>query len=194
MVHSIRSHRSRRFPEYALSMLLLAACSSGSSTADTTPGPARTPSVPKAVDDVVAAGTQRFPSAELGTLYRYARGEFKPDVYLYAKSGWRDAQSQAQTFIETLDVNRRQGAFDSYQILLKQAITVTAGTRSFPGHEVVFRMTRRNEVRESYFAVVALDNQYVKFRITQTLDATATAKAREFARRWVALYVGEPGT
>ena len=194
MVDSMRNHRDRRFREYALTMLLLAACSSGSRTADVTPGPARSPTVPTAVDDVTAAGTQRFPSAQLGTLYRYARGDFKPDVFLYAKSGWRDSQSQAQTFIETLDISRRRGEFESYQILLNQAITVTAGARSLPGHEVIFRMTRRNEVRESYFAVVALDDEYVKFRITQAVDATATARAREFARRWVALYVGEPPT
>ena len=112
MVVSIRSHRSRRFREYALSMLLLAACSSGSN-------------------------------------------------------------------IETLDIIRRRGEFDSYQILLNQPITVTAGTRSLPGHEVVFGMTRRNEVRESYFAVVALDDQYVKFTITQTLDPTGTAHELE---------------
>src|SRR5688572_1854327 len=80
----------------ALLALSLAACSSGGKTAEVTPGGTGTQSVPQAVDSVRSAGSQKFPSAQLGTLYRYARGNFKPDVYLYNKSGWPDPKAQGE--------------------------------------------------------------------------------------------------
>ena len=66
--------------------------------------------------------------------------------------------------------------------------------RSYDGHEIIVRLTPNHDNQVSYFAVVALDDQYVKFRISQPLVPGAGEKAREFAKQWVALYVGDPPT
>jgi len=141
------------------------------------------------VGGIQQTAMQKFPTAELGTSYRYSSPDFRGDVFVYPHKGWPDITRQANDFPQTLEVYRSRGEFDSYQILLTQPITVAG----FSGQEVVHKYTRRGQVSDSYFSVVELPNEYVKFRISQPPDAKSVGKARDFMNSWVAAYLGVPG-
>jgi hypothetical protein len=171
----------------ALSFLLVA-CASTPKPASVEAPPAAARAVPDSVGGVGLSRTEKYPDRRLGTLYRYAQGDFRPDVYVYDKADWSDPQGQARSFIEALEINKRRGEFDSFDVLLTRSINLDANGRILPGHEIVLKMHRRNEPRDSYFAVVSLPNEYVKFRITQVPSETSIVKARDFVNGWISKY------
>jgi hypothetical protein len=170
--------------------LALAACASRSATpAAPAPPEPTTREIPATVAGIKQTSAQRFPRADMGTMYRYGNADFRGDVYVYPKTGWPDVTQQASGFSQVLEIYRSRGEFDSYQILLTQPVTVAG----FPGHEVVHKYTRQGKDSDSYFSVVQLPNEYVKFRISQPPDAKSVEKARSFMNSWVAGYTGAAG-
>ena len=171
--------------------LLLASCASNSQPVNTTPQPAAVPRIPDSVGAVVRIQTHTYPDTRLGALHRYRDGDFRPDVYVYSKTGWGDPQSQARSFMPTLDVYQQRGEYDSYQVVLTRSINLDIGGRVLTGHETVLKLNKGNTVRDSYFAVVSLPtDEYVKFRITRPADDNSVVKARDFVNAWIGRYVG----
>jgi hypothetical protein len=162
-----------------------AACSGRAAT----PNPADTPvrSVPRLVLDVVVTDSQVYPRADLGTTYRYGSGEVRRDVYIYSKRSWPDPQSQANEFIETMPLFKRQGRYESYAVLANVPFNLTAANSVLPGHEVIVKLIGNNNDRDSYFAVVTLPDKYVKFRITHRPDPARID--RNFVAAWVEAYM-----
>jgi hypothetical protein len=168
--------------------LFVAACASNPKSPAPPAALAVVSTRPNAVGEVVLADSVKYPNARLGVLYRYRHGDFRPDVYLYAKEGWPDPQGQAQEFVPTLDYYQHKGEYESYRIQLTQPIVLNAGDRALPGHEIVVRYDQKDHTRDSYFAVVSLPNEYVKFRITQRSHPNAVVSARDFVNAWLAGY------
>jgi len=167
--------------------LVLAACASRPATPANPAAPEPTArEIPATVDGIPKTKTERLPTGELGTIHRYGSADFRPDVYVYPTTGWSDVAGQTDEFLQTLAIYRSRGEFDSYQVLLKQPITVAG----FPGHEVVLKFTRRGQPSDSYFSLVRLPNEYVKFRISQPPEAKSVEKARSFMNSWIAAYTG----
>ncbi len=133
--------------------------------------------------------TQVYPRSQLGTLYRYREDSFRPDVYIYPSDDWPNLREQAYLFVDVIGEMRMRRRYDDYEILLDVPITLEIPGDTLAGHEIVFRVKRGNDRRDSYFAVIAMPGEYVKFRITQALSDSSVIRSREFVNAWVSAYL-----
>lgn len=168
-------------------LMISAGCASSGADAE---GGSVTPeaSVPQKVATAHLTRTRMFPRGVQGQIYGYVDGSFRPDVYVYPKDGWPDARTQGEDFHKTLKMMRFDREIGEYHILLDEQTTVTANGREYYGHEIVFTTVRRGLRRDSYFLVLALPEQYIKFRITQNPSAESMTRSRAFVREWLTAY------
>ena len=145
--------------------------------------------VPRAVLDVAVRDSEVFRPRHMGVLYRYGSGDRQRDVYVYPKASWPDPTRQARIFVDALEIERRRGRFDRYEVLTNVPFNIEILGRVFAAHEVTFRVTRRGEDRNSYFAVVSLPDRYLKVRISRKPDSD-DGRPRDFVRAWVLQYLG----
>lgn len=177
--------------------LLITFCGCASTTRIPTPGvgaPEDSGSfvVPRLVADVAVRDSQIFRPRGAGISYRYGSGEVERDVYVYPKESWPDPASQARTFVDALAIERRRGRFDSYEVLTNVPFNLQVDNKVFAAQEVTFRIVRKGEPRNSYFAVVSLPDRYFKLRVTRR-PAADDGRHREFVRLWVEAYVRSAG-
>ena len=161
--------------------------SKSSTPGQVTHGATAAPLVPRVALDVAVRDSQVYTPREMGVLYRYGSGDLQRDVYLYPKRTWGDPQKQAASFLEVLEIDRRRGRFDSFEVLSNAAFNMQIHDRVITGHEITIRMLRRGEPRYSYFAVVSLPESY--FKIRATTPETTFDRQREFVRAWVEGYL-----
>jgi hypothetical protein len=145
--------------------------------------------VPKQIGNARLTEADIFPRYRPGTGYRYRDGDLRADVYLFMKGDMADTRTQTDDFLKELRIMRLRGEYDSYQILVEDAVEVTNGTQIIAGHEVVFRSQRRARQNDEYFAVLALPEQYARFRITQPVDPASADEARAFVRAWLTAHL-----
>lgn len=167
----------------------LYACASANGEANNEATPSALP-LPQLVGNARHFKTEYFTRGSLGRLYRYRDGRFRPDVYVYPASEWPDVATQAFDFVQTLNAERNRRWFDAYEIMLDEPIRLPVAEDTLTGHEIVFRIRRGSQNRDSYFAVLAVRDQYVKFRITQAPDDNAPVKSRAFVHAWLSAYLG----
>ncbi len=173
-----------RFSPFVL--LILTACASGSSQEESH---LRARRAPQQVGTVRLNQTQQLPRYALGAIYRYRDEDFRPDVYIYPRDQWPDLRMQAFNFVDAIGEMRLRGRYESYDMLLDVPIKLNIGTEALAGHEIIFRIAQAGRKRDSYFAVIGLPEQYVKFRITQPTEPNAPVRAREFVSAWLTAYL-----
>ena len=174
----------------ALTLVVLASsCSATPRAADPAVRPNNRP-LPRNVLNTVVTDSQVFQAARLGKVYRFGpRGEFGQDVFIYPEENWPIPATQAKVYIETLEIDRRRGYFESFEVLLTQPVTFHSAIGELLGHEVVTKHRRKGRDGTSYFAVYPLGSDYVKFRLTRQGDQ-AVEEGRAFAAAWLAAYAG----
>lgn len=144
-------------------------------------------SMPSSVGTFRLGETQRFPQAELGTLYRYRNdSQLRPDVYVYpvikgeAGVGTNPAHDEALNFESVLRAQQAQRAFDSFEIIAHRALEYDAGTAKLPGWQVVARLRRGNQAMDSHLHVYMIGDQLLKVRATFPQGSVAPADVEAF--------------
>jgi hypothetical protein len=168
--------------------MVIAACASSPDVGDGVPAGLPVRPIPAKVGIVELDKSETLPRGA-GIVHRYRDGRFRPDVFLYGKEGSEDIRMQAYEFIESLKFRRVFGRFDSFRVLLDEPITVTIGNQTFPAHEIVAQIRSRAQWYDTYFSVIALPDQFVKFRITQPRSDQTPVRSREFVNGWLTAYL-----
>ena len=171
-------------------LVVVAGCSSSAPKSSAELQPVTIPQIPRLVLNTAIVDSQVFSTRNLGVLYRYGSGDVQKDVYVYPKGDWPDVVGQAKAFIQTLEIEKRRGRFDPYEVMLNAPFNMETADTVRAAHEVIARLIRKGEPRNSYFAVVSTSAGFVKFRITHRPDAV-DVPPRDFVSAWIAAYFGQ---
>ena len=170
-------------------LLMLSSLAACASTGTKDPGTLASSPVPQMVGAAQLTETDIFPRRRPGIGYRYRAGEVRADVYLFLKGDRDNPRTQAEDFLEELRIMRLRGDYDGYDVLTEESLTLSIGTHTITGSEIVFRTQRRARRSDEYFAAVALPEQYVTFRVVQPLAVASADSARAFVREWLTAHL-----
>ncbi len=140
----------------------------------------------------MSAGVARFadslvfdsPSQGRGYKYVSTMG-FAYDVFLYPMDGRTD-ESEVESSIQAFRAGQVRGRPDSVAVSRRGRETVrTQGEnpQRYTGHSAHLRLWSEAVARESYVAVFAAGDQFVKFRASYTPSREARAEVAEFVRQ-----------
>ena len=167
------------------------------------PEPCSEMAVPISAGWAAFADSTRLERAELGTMYRYRgrqKGEgLRLDVFIYPQTGWPSIDEQAREFPASLEVMQQRGDLGSYEVLGSRDAGVKVRNVRL-GREITIRgravrvKLRRSsgEELESYFAVFAEDQKYVKFRVTYPSSQRVQSVIDEFVTQVLEARAAEP--
>jgi hypothetical protein len=144
--------------------------------------------VPLLVLNTVVADSQVFRPKSAGTVFRYGSGDMRRDVFVYPKETTGDLPAQARVFIQVLELDKRRGQLDAYEVLTNTPFNMDITGRIVAAHEITMNVTFRGKPHRSYFAVVSLPDAYAKFRITRPVASTDTV-VRGFVKAWTSAYL-----
>lgn len=148
--------------------------------------------IPQLVLTTALRDSQVFPADSFGAVYRYDSEAAHVDVYVYPAETWAGTSWQAGDFEQWLATEEAQRRITSYEIVSKEALALQVANHRVEGHEVVATTSRGSESRHTYFAVIALPGEYVKFRSTRAPGAPAFSQ-RAFVQEWLDAYLaGRP--
>jgi hypothetical protein len=130
---------------------------------DAAPAACPLSAVPARAGTLDLVGWEKFPSADLGSLFRYrAVGTFGADVYLYPAKATIDQEIGA--YKQSLEMYRTRGEYESFEIVSETDANVT--TTPLTGKHVVVTLKRGTQAQRSHYFLFAPGAQYVKVRLT----------------------------
>ena len=168
--------------------LVIAACASSPDDGGVVPPAASGRAIPSKVGIVERNKSETLPRGG-GVVHRYRDGRFRPDVFLYEKDGAGSTRTQAYEFIESLKFQRVFGRSDAFRVVLDEPIRATIHEQTYEGHEIVAQIRGRGQWYDTYFSVIALPDEFVKFRITQPRGDQTPVRSREFVQGWLTAYL-----
>ncbi|CAN5812005.1 hypothetical protein BH23GEM8_BH23GEM8_09230 [soil metagenome] len=129
--------------------------------------------LPDAVGALRLATMRAYPVAEMGSHYRYMGTGLVLDVYVYpigrrvlAAAPGDPEREESATFVEVLEVQRRQGAYSSVRVTGQQPLLLEAGDRSFRAWRVSALVARGTAERETHQHLVTVGERFIKVRTT----------------------------
>jgi hypothetical protein len=144
--------------------------------------------VPRLVQNVIITDSVIHRSRQLGVMYRYGSGHMRRDVFIYPDDAPPDVARQAALFIDVLEIERKRKQMLRYEVLSTFSFTIPLGADTLAAQEVVVKMERKEGVLQSYFAVVSLPAEYVKFRMSPPVSA-GDIPHRDFVIAWLQAYL-----
>lgn len=175
--------------------LLLLGCAPALSSRTGAPGPQRiasTPQIPEAVGAFHLTETKHYSDPSAGTFYRYSDGSaLAPDVFVYplseaARAGGdtprEQAQAESQLFPSVLEVDRRRGYFERFEVIADSAVSVSTGRDTWVGWHTAARVSRRGELLSDHQYMFAIGDQMLQVRITYVPGAAGDEAREQFIR------------
>jgi hypothetical protein len=183
-------------------LLLLAAC--GAPTADPpavapAPGPHTSAaealaSLPEEVGGLRLVSMRRYPDPRAGVHRSYGTDDgLVVDVYVYpiGESMMREptgarAEAEAEFFKQSLDLMRRNGAFDDFRITGEGPVAIAGDAWASEGWLTSARLQRRGEERDTHQHLVEVGDHFVKFRSTFAAGRGRDAEVLRFIQALLA--------
>jgi hypothetical protein len=131
---------------------------------------------------------------EEGRAFRteYRDGDLRAQVSRYSIESKPSPVGQAEDFKRELKVRQLQlHEIDWYDVQTEEPLAIPIAADTLRGYEVVALTTTRGRRRESYFAVIALADEYVTFRVTHPPEQTSATRLREFVKSWLTTYLAK---
>lgn len=122
-----------------------------------------------------------FGRADLGYAYQYKSSDSTDSsfgtLYLYSRAvELRDVSadsvlaSSIADFKEVLEVQKRRGEYESYEVALERADTIVIGRDAYPGRMLLYAYRRRGAGGVSLFQLHVVKDDLIKVRISMAAE------------------------
>lgn len=144
---------------FALAAAVLSGCAASASIDDQSRAPIQDERLqaqaPERMGGYSIADSIVFPTARLGTMYRYeGPADLTPDVYVYPWTPDRSLDGEVAAFLSALQVRQHQGRYLELEVMHREP---WSPDRRLEGREVVVRLLTADEDRlHSHFYVLGV--------------------------------------
>ena len=136
---------------------------------------------PKQIDRWARVAERSFGRADLGYAYQYKSSDSTDrsigTLYLYSRAAeLRDVSADSvlasgiANFKEVLEVQKRRGEYESYEIALERADTIVIGRDTYPGRMLLYAYKRQGTAGVSLFQLHVVKDDLIKVRISMAAE------------------------